>query len=212
MSAQAIRDRYKVPAALNLRIKVRGATGMIVGFEAARLRVMMDGALTETTIHPVLGVTYPAPGEVFAKEPKKFRGTHLSVVAEPDEAQESEAPEDTEVEEPPVLPDGDHRHGKPAGYRKGCRCEPCTVAWRQKCTRERQARFARELDPEDPRHGTTNFYSNYGCRCDKCTDAQSVADPRIGHNARGTRPHARRPRQQHAEGVLAGAGQQEMAS
>lgn len=212
MSAQAIRERYRVPAELNQRIKVRGATGMIVGFDTARLRVVMDGELTVSTIHPVLGVTYPAPGEVFAKEPRKLRGTHLSVVAEPEEDEDPEEAEAPEVEEPPVLPEGDHRHGKPAGYRKGCRCEPCTVAWREKCTRERQARFARELDPDDHRHGTTNFYSNYGCRCDKCTDAQSVADPRIRHNARGTRPHSRRPRQERAEGILAGVEQQEMAS
>lgn len=23
-------------------------------------------------------------------------------------------------------------------------------------------------DPDDPRHGTFNAYSNHGCRCDKC--------------------------------------------
>lgn len=32
----------------------------------------------------------------------------------------------------------------------------------------------RLLSPDDPRHGTTNGYSNYKCRCDKCTKAHSL--------------------------------------
>ena len=32
------------------------------------------------------------------------------------------------------------------------------------------------LAPDDPRHGTTNGYSNLGCRCDECREAN-----RLGH-------------------------------
>ena len=34
------------------------------------------------------------------------------------------------------------------------------------------------LEPEDPRHGTTNGYGNLGCRCAPCTQAHW-----IHHNA-----------------------------
>ncbi len=34
---------------------------------------------------------------------------------------------------------------------------------------------ARELAPDDPRHGTTNGYGNLGCRCERCTAAQRVS-------------------------------------
>ncbi len=35
-------------------------------------------------------------------------------------------------------------------------------------------RSARELAPDDPRHGTTNGYGNLGCRCEPCTAAHRV--------------------------------------
>lgn len=34
------------------------------------------------------------------------------------------------------------------------------------------------LAPDDPRHGTTNGYSNLGCRCEPCREAH-----RVNHNA-----------------------------
>lgn len=40
--------------------------------------------------------------------------------------------------------------------------------------KQRAARFAQEIDPDDPRHGTDNLYVNYGCRCDECTEAHSA--------------------------------------
>lgn len=173
---------------------------------------MMDGEKSLTVVHPVLGVTYPAPGEVFPMEPKKLRrSTHLSLVTE---REDEDGDGDDKEEEPlQVLPPDDPRHGKVEGYRKNCKCEPCKAAWREKCNRERQARFAMKLDPEDPRHGTPNFYSNYGCRCRKCTDAQNLADPRISHESRGSRPKARRPRPEElAASTANGSEQQEMAS
>lgn len=32
-----------------------------------------------------------------------------------------------------------------------------------------------KLAPDDPRHGTTNGYTNYRCRCDRCKDANRLA-------------------------------------
>ena len=49
-------------------------------------------------------------------------------------------------------------------------------------------------DPTDPRHGTINGYNNLGCRCRRCTDANSVShaaymnqhpEQRAKANARG---------------------------
>lgn len=31
------------------------------------------------------------------------------------------------------------------------------------------------LEPDDPRHGTSNGYTSYGCRCDPCREARSRA-------------------------------------
>jgi hypothetical protein len=31
------------------------------------------------------------------------------------------------------------------------------------------------LAPDDPRHGTTNGYGNYGCRCEACCRANTEA-------------------------------------
>lgn len=38
----------------------------------------------------------------------------------------------------------------------------------------RSARRA-ELNPDDPRHGTANGYGNLRCRCDRCREANRVA-------------------------------------
>lgn len=37
--------------------------------------------------------------------------------------------------------------------------------------RNRRERTSRGLPPEDPRHGTLNGYSNYGCKCEGCKAA-----------------------------------------
>jgi hypothetical protein len=34
---------------------------------------------------------------------------------------------------------------------------------------------ATTLGDDDPRHGTTNGYSNFGCRCAQCTEANRLA-------------------------------------
>lgn len=62
-------------------------------------------------------------------------------------------------------------HGTHSRYVYGCRCEDCTKAASQSVARSRKQRFAEPKDPNDPRHGTANFYGNHGCRCPKCTSA-----------------------------------------
>ena len=34
--------------------------------------------------------------------------------------------------------------------------------------------MARQLAPDDPRHGTNNGYQNYGCRCQPCKTAHAA--------------------------------------
>ena len=41
------------------------------------------------------------------------------------------------------------------------------------------------LEPDDPRHGTTNGYGNLGCRCDACraaASARGLARERVGQH------------------------------
>lgn len=38
---------------------------------------------------------------------------------------------------------------------------------------------------DDPRHGTTNGYTNLGCRCQPCRDANAVAHLEYMHRAAG---------------------------
>ena len=47
----------------------------------------------------------------------------------------------------------------------------CTEAHRKRVARRRAERAAAPKDPNDPRHGTPAFYSNHGCRCEKCIAA-----------------------------------------
>jgi hypothetical protein len=39
----------------------------------------------------------------------------------------------------------------------------------------RQARSGSELEPDDPRHGTANGYTNLYCRCDRCKEANRIS-------------------------------------
>lgn len=41
-------------------------------------------------------------------------------------------------------------------------------------SKERRAQQRKEgLPPDDPRHGKATSYTNYGCRCDACREAQT---------------------------------------
>lgn len=49
-------------------------------------------------------------------------------------------------------------------------CEPCRAANLEKTNRFRENN---KPEPDDPRHGSLNFYNNYGCRCNECRVANS---------------------------------------
>lgn len=60
----------------------------------------------------------------------------------------------------PKLPKG------VSGYRKGCRCDECKQAERERWQRSRERRLTGPVPAHV--HGTWNGYNNYGCRCDEC--------------------------------------------
>jgi len=62
------------------------------------------------------------------------------------------------------------KHGTAHAYKAlKCRCTDCkaVVAAEARARRVRNAKYAVE-NPDDPRHGTISFQSNYRCKCDKC--------------------------------------------
>lgn len=63
-------------------------------------------------------------------------------------------------------------HGTLSRYVKGCRCEQCTEANRER-TRARRAAHA-GTPAEEFRHGATG-YTDYGCRCETCKDGHRVS-------------------------------------
>lgn len=73
-------------------------------------------------------------------------------------------------------------HGLASTYRSPaykCRCAECREAHRQRFLEE-NARRAERLahDPTLAEHGKYSTFTNWGCRCDKCTAAQSVENRR----------------------------------
>lgn len=77
-------------------------------------------------------------------------------------------------------------HGSMGAYDGGCRCERCEQAHAAQAERDansvpwNSARYAeRELIGDrwvHPRaeHGTPRGYKNYGCRCERCSEAQAT--------------------------------------
>lgn len=85
------------------------------------------------------------------------------------------------------------KHGT-SGYRKGCRCEVCSAAYREMFRAWRKGRAAavqaKQLEP--PSHGTWT-YTNWGCRCDVCRAAhaekrQAGRQRRLARLAAGAEP------------------------
>lgn len=74
-------------------------------------------------------------------------------------------------------------HGTYTGYQKGCRCEQCRAALSEYSRSRRVG-----LEPGDPRHGTSNGYTNLGCRCDLCraavTEARRSKEPLADDDSR----------------------------
>ncbi|RBO71658.1 hypothetical protein DSP71_15255 [Microbacterium sp. H6] len=61
-----------------------------------------------------------------------------------------------------------HSCGTVASYQRGCRCDACTEANRER-HRDTVAKMREKgLSPGDPRHGTLGAYRNWACRCDAC--------------------------------------------
>jgi hypothetical protein len=65
-------------------------------------------------------------------------------------------------------------HGTPSAYNKGCSCDDCRAAHRERVNRSLARMRARGLAPDDPRHGHHNTYKNWACRCDPCRAAHSA--------------------------------------
>lgn len=82
----------------------------------------------------------------------------------------------------------DKWHGTATGYAYGCRCDECKAAksadmraYRVEHPQDNTSAYAKARDYEaqlrriehglsdgDSRHGTTNGYTKWGCRCDPC--------------------------------------------
>ena len=56
-------------------------------------------------------------------------------------------------------------------YQAGARTEDARRSWREYC---RLAHAHRATAIPDDAHGTNNGYTNYGCRCVRCTIARST--------------------------------------
>lgn len=78
-------------------------------------------------------------------------------------------------------------HGKRQTYvHGGCRCDPCAEANREylrkyraankekiRATQLRYTAKLKESNGIDIPHGTRSGYSDYGCRCDRCKEANT---------------------------------------
>jgi hypothetical protein len=65
-------------------------------------------------------------------------------------------------------------HGTAGRYKSkkyACRCQPCSAAMAAYTQTLKENRKREAENPDDPRHGTRSFYTNYGCRCERCTQA-----------------------------------------
>lgn len=74
---------------------------------------------------------------------------------------------------PKPLTVNDDRHGTPRGYALGCRDRCCTSAAAIDRRRTRIKAREKGLAPDDPRHGSINAYTNWGCRCERCRAAST---------------------------------------
>lgn len=71
---------------------------------------------------------------------------------------------------PPV----DHGHGDHRTYAKGCRCDDCREAHRA-WSAERRAAWKQDPSAADRAgHGNPSTYKNLGCRCSRCSKANTA--------------------------------------
>ena len=71
---------------------------------------------------------------------------------------------------PPV----DHGHGDHRTYKKGCRCDDCRDAHRKWCAGQRAVRQQDPAAADRAGHGKPSTYKNYGCRCMRCSKANTA--------------------------------------
>lgn len=78
-------------------------------------------------------------------------------------------------------------HGIPSSYNRGCRCDECTRANRERCQRTGNATAHRNRNlaqrvfvggrwiapGRDDRHGQMDTYQRFGCRCLACVRANA---------------------------------------
>jgi hypothetical protein len=62
-------------------------------------------------------------------------------------------------------------------------------AKQQKTRRRRAQRQGQLIDPNDPRHGTVNGYTNCNCRCEKCRAAGTEMSQRVRENRANRNGH-----------------------
>lgn len=68
-----------------------------------------------------------------------------------------------------------------SSYCRGCRCAGCIDGQAEYAHDRRLTYTPPVLAPEDPRHGSTNAYYYYRCRCDRCkATIREVAKVRRG--------------------------------
>jgi hypothetical protein len=63
------------------------------------------------------------------------------------------------------------------------------IQLRRQRAEARQKRQGQLTDPNDPRHGTENGYTNCGCRCDRCRAAGTEATRRVRANRANRNGH-----------------------
>ncbi|PWI08359.1 hypothetical protein DIZ27_23255 [Streptomyces sp. NWU339] len=73
----------------------------------------------------------------------------------------------------PGRPPVDHGHGHYSTYRKGCRCDDCREAHRQRCSEWRESKKQDPTAADWAGHGKTSTYKNHGCRCAPCRRANT---------------------------------------
>ena len=80
------------------------------------------------------------------------------------------------------------RHGvdKYRSQAYACRCDHCRYGNTERMRGERRTRFERlAADPTLAVHGLAATYSNWGCRCRECTDANTAKTNEYRQQRRG---------------------------
>jgi hypothetical protein len=67
-SGEYVRNYYRVPSEVDVRVVFDGKPGVITGFTAAYVLVLLDGATESVPVHPTWRMTYlPAATEELSR-------------------------------------------------------------------------------------------------------------------------------------------------